>query len=153
MLVFAVASLSELHFGASNLSTSNIPLISVVDDDRSIVEAIISLLESVGYAAAGFVSARDFLNSPQLRRTACLILDVRMPGMGGLELQRRLAAEKVHTPIVFITANGSPEVSVEALGGGAVALLRKPFSQESLLAALRSALARTAGPTNNEDPG
>jgi len=74
------------------MSTSKVPLISVVDDDRSVVEAIVSLLESVGYAAAGFLSAQDFLNSPQLRRTACLILDLRMPGIGGLELQRRLAA-------------------------------------------------------------
>jgi FixJ family two-component response regulator len=131
------------------LSTSNIPLISVVDDDQSLVEAIVSLLESVGYAAAGFFSAKDFLNSPQLRRTACLILDVRMPEMGGLELQRRLAAENIHTPIIFITAEG--EVSAEGKGKGAVAFLRKPFSQESLLTALRSALARTAGPSHNED--
>jgi two-component system response regulator FixJ len=86
-----------------------------------------------------------------LRRTACLILDVRMPEMSGLELQRRLAAEHIHTPIIFITAEGGVEVSAEGQGGGAVAFLRKPFSQESLLTALRSALARTAGPTNNED--
>jgi FixJ family two-component response regulator len=123
------------------LSTSKIPLIAVVDDDRSIVEAIVSLLESVGYDAAGFVSAQDFLNSPQLRSTACLILDVRMPGMGGLELQRRLAADNIHTPVIFITANEGLEVSAEALSGGAVACLRKPFNQESLLTALRSALA------------
>jgi FixJ family two-component response regulator len=122
------------------LSTSNIPLISVVDDDRSLVEAIVSLLDSVGYAAAGFLSAQDFFNSPQLRCTACLVLDVGMPGMGGLELQRRLAAEKVHTPIIFITARGEQEVSAAEVRGGVVALLRKPFSQESLLAALRSAL-------------
>ena len=135
------------------MSTSNIPLISVVDDDQSLVEAIVSLLESVGYAAAGFFSAKDFLNSPQLRRTACLILDVRMPEIGGLELQRRLAAENIDTPIIFITASGGLELSAEALRGGAVAFLRKPFSQESLLAALRSALARTEGPTDNEDSG
>ena len=135
------------------MSTSNIPLISVVDDDRSIVEAIVSLLESVGYAAAGFVSAQDFLNSPQLRRTACLILDVRMPGIGGLELQRRLAAENIHTPVIFITAHGDQELSAEVLTTGATALLRKPFSQESLLGALRSALAQTAGPTSDENPG
>jgi FixJ family two-component response regulator len=122
------------------LSTSNIPLISVVDDDRLLVEAIVSLLESVGYAAAGFLSAQDFLNSPQLRCTACLVLDVGMPGMGGLELQRRLAAEKVPTPIIFITACGEQQVSAAEVRSGAVALLRKPFSQESLLAALRSAL-------------
>jgi FixJ family two-component response regulator len=88
------------------LSTSNAPLISVVHDDGSVLEAIVSLLESVGYVAAGFISAEDFLNSPHLRRTACLILDVRMPGIGGLELQRRLAAETVLTPIIFITGCG-----------------------------------------------
>ena len=135
------------------MSTSNVPLISVVDDDRSIVEAIVSLLESVGYAAAGFVSAQDFLNSPQLRRTACLILDLRMPGIGGLELQRRLAAENIHTPIIFITAHVDQELSAEVLTTGATALLRKPFSQESLLGALRPALAQTGGPIGNENPG
>ena len=132
------------------MSTSKVPLISVVDDDRSVVEAIVSLLESVGYAAAGFLSAQDFLNSPQLRRTACLILDLRMPGIGGLELQRRLAAENIHTPIIFITAHGDQELSAEVLTTGVTALLRKPFSQESLLGALRSALAQTGG---NENPG
>jgi FixJ family two-component response regulator len=134
------------------LSTSNVPLISVVDDDQSLVEAIVSLLESVGYAAAGFVSAQEFLNSTQLHRTACLIVDVRMPGMGGPELQRRLAAENIHTPIIFITAHGDQEVSAETLTVGATALLRKPFSQESLLGALRSALARSAGPTGHANP-
>jgi FixJ family two-component response regulator len=134
------------------LSTSNVPLISVVDDDRSIVEAIVSLLESVGYAAAGFISAQNFLNSAQLRNTACLILDVRMPGMGGPELQRRLVAENIHTPIIFITANGEQGVSA-ALRGGAVAVLRKPFKQESLVGALRLALAKTGGPIGNENPG
>jgi FixJ family two-component response regulator len=133
------------------LSTSKVPLISVVDDDQSIVEAVVCLLESVGYAAAGFDSAKGFLSSPQLRRTACLILDVRMPEMGGLELQRRLAAENIHTPIIFITAEGGLEVSAEGQRGGAVAFLRKPFSQESLLTALRAALARTGGPIDHED--
>jgi len=134
------------------LSTSNVPLISVVDDDRAVIEAIVSLLESVGYAAAGFVSAQEFLNSAHLRRTACLILDVRMPGMGGLELQRRLSAKNIQTPIIFITADGGPEVSAEALSGGAVACLRKPFNQASLLTALRSALAKAGGPTGSQIP-
>ena len=123
-----------------------------MDDDRSVVEAIVSLLESVGYDAAGFVSAQDYLNSAQLRRTACLILDVRMPGMGGLELQRRLAAENVHTPIIFITAHGDQEVRAEALTIEGTTLLRKPFSQESLLGALRSALVSPGGPTGLADP-
>jgi len=134
------------------LSTTEIPLISVVDDDLSVVEATVSLLESVGFAAAGFVSAEDFLNSPQLRRSACLILDIRMPGMGGFELQRRLAAGNDHIPIIFITAHGDSDISAEALRRGAVAFLRKPFSQESLLDAVRSALAQRGGPTEREKP-
>jgi len=109
-------------------------------------------MESVGYAAAGFVSAQDFLNSAHLSRTACLILDLHMPGIGGLELQRRLAAEHVRTPIIFITADGEPAVSA-ALRGGAVAVLRKPFKQESLLEALGSALAQLEGPSRDADPG
>lgn len=102
-------------------------------------------MESVGYSAAGFTSAEVFLRSSQLSQTACLILDVRMPGMGGMELQQRLAAQVNHTPIIFITAHGGHEISAEALRRGAVAFLRKPFSQESLLEAVQSALTRQAG--------
>lgn len=102
-------------------------------------------MESVGYAAVGFRSAEDFLGSPQLGHTACLILDVRMPRMGGLELQRRLVAAADHTPIIFITAHGEAGLSGEALRRGAAAFLRKPFSQESLLDAVRSVFAKRAG--------
>ncbi len=117
------------------------PVIAVVDDDPSVVEAVVSLMESVGYPAVGFASAEHFLASPRSERGACLILDVRMPGMGGLELQRRLRAKGDHTAIVFITAHGEGDVSSEAMRLGAVAFLLKPFSQESLLGAVRSALA------------
>ena len=120
-------------------------MICVVDDDVSVVEGLVGLLESVGYAAAGFGSAEEFLNSSQLGRTACLILDVRMPGMGGLELQRRLVAKADKTPIIFVTAHGGSEISAEALRLGAAAFLAKPFSQESLLDAVRAALAKPAG--------
>ena len=122
------------------MSTDEV-LISVVDDDPSVVEGIVSLMESLGYAAAGFCSAENFLSSAQLGRAGCLILDVRMPGMGGLELQRQLLATANHTPIIFITAHGESNTSAEALRQGAMAFLRKPFSQESLLEAVRSALA------------
>ena len=134
------------------MSTSEVPLVTVVDDDASVVEAVVSLMESLGYDAAGFTSAEEFVNSTRLGRTACLILDVRMPGMGGLELQRRLAAKVDHTPIIFITAHSGQDISDEALRRGAVAFLHKPFSQESLLAAVRSALARRAGPSVHEVP-
>jgi len=116
------------------------------------VEALVSLLESVGYNATGSASAEDFLSSSRLGQAACLILDVRMPGMGGLELQRRLAAQMDHTPIIFITAHGGQEISAEALRQGAVAFLQKPFSQESLLEAVDSALARRAGSSAHEGP-
>ena len=128
------------------LSITEAVVISVVDDEPSVVKAIVSLLESVGYAAAGFTSAKEFLDSAGLDSTACLILDLHMPEMGGLELQRRLAAQGDPMPIIFITAHGSHEVSAEALRRGATAFLRKPFSEESLLEAVRSALARRAEP-------
>jgi len=137
---------------AADVRKSEIPLISVIDDDQSVVEGIVSLLESVGYAAIGFLSAEDFLSCEQLRRTACLILDVRMPGLGGLELQRRLAVENDRTPIIFMSAQGDHYVSVEAFRRGAVAFLRKPFSQESLLEAVRSALASRESSTVDERP-
>ena len=117
-----------------------------MDDDQSVVEGIVNLLESVGYAAVGFVSAQEFLQSGELRRTACLVLDVCMPGINGPELQRRLAAENIHTPIIFITAHGDQDVAGELLSTGAAAVLHKPFSQESLLGALCSALGQTGGP-------
>jgi FixJ family two-component response regulator len=135
------------------LSTSEIAVISVVDDDPAVVEAIVGLLESVGYSAAGFCSAEDYLKSSLFDSTACLILDVRMPGIGGLELQRRLAASGNSTPIVFITAHGGHDISAEAFRRGAVAFLRKPFSQDSLLEAVRSALTKRAGSSESDRPG
>jgi FixJ family two-component response regulator len=116
------------------------PLISIVDDDRSVVEAMVSLIESVGYKAKGFHSADDFLKSRQSPNTACLILDVRMPSIGGFELQRRLAARNYRFPIIFITSYDSDDLRIQALQAGAAGFLCKPFSQESLFQALRSAL-------------
>ena len=118
-----------------------VSLISIVDDDRSVVEAIVSLIQSVGYKAKGFCSAEDFLKSRQLLNSACLILDVRMPSMGGFELQRRLAAKNCRIPIIFITSYDSDEVRSQAFQAGALGFLCKPFSQESLFQAVRSALA------------
>ena len=130
------------NLSRTELSPSGPSLISVVDDDPSLVEGIVSLLESVGHAAVGFCSAEEFLASAHRNRTACLILDVRMPGMGGFELQQRLASNGNHTPIVFVTAHGGHDIAAEALRRGAVAFLRKPFSQDSLLDAVRSVLWR-----------
>ena len=115
-------------------------LISIVDDDESIREAIQSLLRSVGFRAKTFASAEQFLQSDQIENTACLILDVRMPGMSGLELQRRLIATQCRIPIVFVTAHGDEEARSRALQEGAVEFLLKPFSEEALLNAIQAAL-------------
>jgi FixJ family two-component response regulator len=116
------------------------PLISVVDDDRSVVEAMVSLIQSVGYKAEGFSSAEDFLRSRQLLNTECLIVDVHMPPTGGFELYHQLAARNYRIPIIFITGYDNDDVQTRAFQAGAVELLRKPFSQESLFRAVRSAL-------------
>ncbi|PYJ14463.1 MAG: two-component system response regulator [Verrucomicrobia bacterium] len=119
---------------------ANSPLISVVDDDDSVRESLGGLIRSVGFAVKVFASAEEFLNSDHLRNTHCLILDVRMPGMNGLELQRQLAASDRKIPVIFITAHGDEEVRSRALNGGAVDYLLKPFSEEALLNAIDAAL-------------
>jgi len=119
---------------------ANLPLISVVDDDDSVRESLRGLIRSVGFAVKVFASAEEFLNSDHLRNTDCLILDVRMPGMNGLELQRQLAASDRKIPVIFITAHGDEEVRSRALNGGAVDYLLKPFSEEALLNAIDAAL-------------
>ena len=115
-------------------------LISIVDDDESMREAIQSLLRSVGFRTQMFASAEQFLQSDQIETTACLILDVRMPGMSGLELQHRLMTAHYRIPIVFVTAHGDGETRSRALQAGAVEFLLKPFSEEALLNAIQVAL-------------
>jgi FixJ family two-component response regulator len=120
-------------------------LIAVVDDDEAIREATESLIRSVGLRAAVFASAEDFLRSSQLQDIACVIVDVRMPGMSGLELQRQLATAHYAIPIIFITAHGDAETRTRALRVGAVAFLDKPFSDEVLLQAVQAALQSSRG--------
>jgi FixJ family two-component response regulator len=115
--------------------------ISVVDDDESTRKSTTLLIESFGFRAAGFESAESLLRSGQLGETLCLIVDVRMPGMNGLQLQSRLAAAGYKIPIIFITAYDDRESRRRAMEAGAVAFLAKPFSDELLLQTLRSALA------------
>ena len=117
------------------------PLISVVDDDASVRESLQSLIRSVGFAVKVFASAEEFLSSPRVLETNCLILDVRLPGMDGIELHRHLLAKKWKVPVIFITAHASEEhIRAQALKSGAVGYLIKPFSEESLLDAIDTAL-------------
>lgn len=115
-------------------------LISVVDDDDSTRRSTALLIESLGFQAAGFESAESLLRSDQLGETLCLIVDVRMPGMNGLQLQSHLAAAGYKIPIIFITAYDDGESRRRAMQAGAIAFLAKPFTDEALLQSLRSAL-------------
>ena len=118
------------------------PLISVVDDDQSVRESLGRLIRSVGYGVQVFGSAEEFLSASQGRQADCLILDIRMPGMNGLELQRQLSASNCGLPLIFITAHGSDEQArTRALGAGAVAYLLKPLREEEVLKAIDAALS------------
>ncbi|HWZ77372.1 MAG TPA: response regulator [Candidatus Sulfotelmatobacter sp.] len=116
-------------------------LISVVDDDESVRRSTRLLVESFGYRAAVFESAEGFLRFGQLQDTSCLVLDVQMPGMDGLELQTQLAAEGCRIPVIFITAHDDQESRRRALRSGAVAFLGKPFTDQQLLQAISFSLA------------
>ena len=112
-----------------------------MDDDASVRGGLANLISSVGYEVELFASAEEFLSAPSPGVTDCLVLDLRMPGMGGLGLLRVLGSRGDATPVVVITAHGDEEAREEALAAGAVAFLNKPFKEETLLGAIDSALA------------
>jgi FixJ family two-component response regulator len=118
------------------------PAIFVVDDDASVRDAISNLLESVGLRGETFASADEFLNAPRPEAPSCLILDVKLPGRNGLEVQEELEAIGIHIPIVFITAHGDVPMTSRAMKAGAVDFLAKPFQKKDLLDAVRQALER-----------
>ena len=120
----------------------NRDLVAVVDDDESVRNAVHGVLRSVGLKTQTFSSAEEFLESGQQTETGCLITDVQMQGMTGLELQARLAEGNRHIPIIFITAYGTARMRAQAMGAGAVDFLGKPFNDELLLQTVRTALER-----------
>jgi FixJ family two-component response regulator len=115
-------------------------LVAIVDDDDLMRSALQGLLKAVGLPAQAFASAEEFLQSGQQRLTACLIADIRMPGMSGLELQAKLNAEHCRIPTIFITAHGDAKMRMQALRAGAVEFMAKPFDDEVLLESVRAAL-------------
>src|SRR5207244_4486112 len=117
-------------------------MITIVDDDESVRQATKTLLRSAGYQVGTFDSAELFLGSDASAQTDCLILDVRMPGMDGLALQRHLNTRSSRVPIIFITAHDDPARRYQALSAGAADFLRKPFEANALLAAVQSSLNR-----------
>jgi FixJ family two-component response regulator len=117
-------------------------MVFVIDDDESIRESLKSLMRSVGLGVETFASAQEFLQSTRPDVPACLILDVRMPGLSGLDLQRELTEANIHIPIIFITGHGDIPMSVRAMKAGAVEFLTKPFRDQDLLDAIQQALER-----------
>ena len=115
-------------------------LVAIVDDDDLMRSALQGMLRSVGLSSQAFASAEEFLKSGQQRRTACLIADIRMPGMSGLELQAQLNAEQCRIPTIFITAHGDERMRMQALRAGAVEFLTKPFDNKALIDSVRAAL-------------
>ena len=115
-------------------------VVAIVDDDDLMRSALQGLLKAVGLPARAFASAEEFLESGQQHDTACLIADIRMSGMSGLELQAKLNAERLRIPTIFITAHGDERLRMQALRAGAVEFLAKPFDDEVLLESVRAAL-------------
>jgi FixJ family two-component response regulator len=117
------------------------PLVAIVDDDESVRQSTLRLIRSFGYHAHAFATGEEFLASPAASEAACLVLDVRMPRMDGLEVQRRLADTGARTPIVFLTGRATEDEERRARSGGAIAFLRKPVGRDALLEVLRAATA------------
>ena len=122
-------------------TSERVPMISIVDDDELVREATKALVRSLGYGAHTFASAEAFLSSDQLDDTSCLITDVQMEGLSGVELQRRLIAEGHRMPIIFVTAFPDERTRSRVLNAGAIGFLSKPFSDENLIVCLATALA------------
>jgi FixJ family two-component response regulator len=122
--------------------SGRVKVVSVVDDDESFRAALQRLLKSAGFPVRSFASAEDFLKSGQQHDTGCLIADIRMPGMSGLDLQAKLNADHCLIPTIFITAHGDEKMRLQAMRGGAVRFLAKPFDDAILLESVRTAWKR-----------
>jgi FixJ family two-component response regulator len=123
--------------------TAAMPIVFIVDDDISVRESLELLVQTQGWEPETFASAREFLDRPRALVPSCLILDLSLPGIDGLELQKRIAAERADLPIIFITGYGDVPKTVQAMKAGAVEFLTKPFNDEILLSAVRQALERS----------
>ena len=128
--------------GASPMS-SGTPIVFIVDDDISVRESLELLVRNENWKPEAFASAQEFLNHPRKSAPSCLVLDLSLPGLNGLELQKQLAAEHIDMPIIFITGHGDVPKTVQAMKAGAVEFLTKPLDYETLVSAIRNALQRS----------
>jgi FixJ family two-component response regulator len=135
-----IAPLSVSRYGPTMPTQRNSKVVAIVDDDDLMRGALHGLLKAVGLQARTFASAEEFLESGQQHDTACLIADIRMSGMSGLDLQAKLNAERIRIPTIFITAHGDERMRMQALRAGAVEFMAKPFDDDVLLESVRVAL-------------
>jgi len=131
------------HQLESSLMTPATPIVFVVDDDISVRESLELLIRSAGWQPETFASAQEFLAHPRMLVPSCLVLDVSLPGLNGLDLQKRVAVERTDMPIIFITGHGNVPMTVQAMKAGAVEFLTKPFGDHVLVSAIRNALERS----------
>jgi len=135
----------SVRFAKGLTALGQVPVITIIDDDASVRVATNRLVRSLGYVTHAFASADEFLRSPQVNATSCVIADVHMPGMDGIELQSHLRAQGNRLPIIFITAFPDENIRARALEGGAVSLLTKPFDAATLIKCLDVALGNAGG--------
>jgi FixJ family two-component response regulator len=128
--------------GSSPMATAK-PIVFIVDDDAWVRESLETLIRDEGWQPETFASAQEFLDRPRASALSCLVLDISLPGLNGLELQKRVAAERTDLPIIFVTGHGDIPMTVGAMKAGAVEFLTKPFNDEVLLTAIRQALERS----------
>lgn len=140
---------SKSNGGGGERAPEQAPLVAIVDDDASVRQSTDRLIRSFGYRTEVFGSGQEFLSSGAAQRASCLVLDVRMPGMDGLDIQRSLAERGARTPIVFVTGQASDEEELCARSAGAVDFLRKPVPQASLRQAIESAVRAPARGEHN----
>jgi FixJ family two-component response regulator len=136
----AIATFGESR---SLLMSRDTPIVFVVDDDVSVRESLEALIRCEGWEPETFASAQEFLARPRVKVPSCLVLDVSLPGLNGLDLQNRIAADRTDMPIIFITGHGDVPMTVRAMKAGAIEFLTKPFEDETLLSAIRNAIERS----------
>src|SRR5713226_621610 len=134
---------ASFHESRSSLMSRDTPIVFVVDDDISVRESLESLIRFAGWQPQTFASAQEFLSRPRVFVPSCLVLDVKLPDLNGLDLQQRIATDRIDMPIIFITGHGDVPMTVRAMKAGAVEFLTKPFGDEVLLSAIRYAIERS----------
>jgi FixJ family two-component response regulator len=138
------------HEVESSRMSDDTPIVFVVDDDVSVRESLELLIRCEGWQPEIFASAQEFLSRPRVLVPSCLILDVSLPGLNGLDLQKRIASDRIDMPIIFITGHGDIPMSVQAMKAGAIEFLTKPFGNDVLLSAIRDAIERSRAALGRE---